>query len=67
MNQGWVLGPLLFILYLTGIGAVLLDNEVEYRIYADDVQLFVVAHLDQVELAFKKLEKCIASIQKWIQ
>jgi hypothetical protein len=40
---------------------------VEYRIYADDVQLFVVAHPDQVELAFKKLEKCIASIQKWLQ
>jgi uncharacterized protein YpmS len=37
----------------------------EYRIYADDIQLFVVTTPSEFENALCKLEKCIVAVDEW--
>jgi hypothetical protein len=65
--QGSVMGPLLFSIYMIGIGHVIAKFDgISYRIYADDIQLCLTFSPKQLEGAIRKLNACIAEIQKWL-
>ena len=64
--QGSVLGPLLFIIYLTGLGEVIAQYEVNYVLYADDLQIFVSASTGSLPSTVFRLEKCILAIRSWL-
>jgi hypothetical protein len=65
--QGSVLGPLLFTIYLKEVGSVILQHNVRYIAYADDIQLFVHVHPSQIEVATSQLQDCIADLQSWLR
>jgi hypothetical protein len=64
--QGSVLGPTLFALYLLGVGDIMKDHQVDYVIYADDVQLFVSGPPASLHLLILRLETCIAAVFSWL-
>jgi hypothetical protein len=64
--QGSVLGPTLFTLYLLGIGDVVETHQVDYAIYADDVQLFVSGPPTALHQMISRLETCIAAVFSWL-
>jgi hypothetical protein len=62
--QGSVLGPILFNIYLSGLGQVISGHGVEHIIYADDIQLFVSSSPPDVPSAILKLETCIRDVKQ---
>jgi hypothetical protein len=63
--QGSVLGPLLFSIYLIGINQIITEHNVDYVLYADDLQLFVSSAPDKLPEAISRMESCIHHIRRW--
>jgi hypothetical protein len=64
--QGSVLGPLLFTIYLIGIGDILRSYNIHYVIYADDIQLFISSTVENIASVISQLEQCLADIRRWL-
>jgi hypothetical protein len=63
--QGSVLGPILFIIYLTGIREIILRHNFHYVVYADDVQLFQHATPTTLGTVIKQAEDCLTDLKTW--
>ena len=62
--QGSVLGPLLFGMYVSPIGDVISQHNVEYHQYADDMQLYVsLSPADFGDLS--TIESCASDVSRW--
>jgi hypothetical protein len=64
--QGSVLGPLLFLIYLTGLRDVINSFGVKYASYADDVQLFYATGIADLPDAIARMESCVDAIKSWL-
>jgi hypothetical protein len=64
--QGSVLGPVLFSIYMRELAPIILKHNVQYVIFADDIQLYISCSPSQLPAAISRLEKCIADIRKWL-
>ena len=56
--QGFVLGPLLFVVYVSPVGDLIKSHGVSHHQYADDTQLFLSADL-------AKLKSCSQAVRGW--
>jgi hypothetical protein len=64
--QGSILGPVLFIAYLTGLGDVIRGSEISYKLYADDIQLYLTFPPHALNEAAARMESCIAEVESWL-
>lgn len=64
--QGSVLGPLLFSLYISEISSVMDKHNVNYALYADDIQVFMSSSLSELRPTISRMEKCIEEIKDWL-
>ena len=61
--QGSVLGSLLFSVCLTGLRDVIASFDIDYIIYADDIQLFASASVSCLPNVICLMEECINAIK----
>ena len=64
--QSSELGPRLFCVYLTGLGEVITKFNVNYRCYADDIQLFISTNTEDVGHAVATIQSCILAVKEWL-
>ena len=57
------MGPILFNIYLSGLGQIISGHGIEHIIYADDIQLFVSSNPSDVASSIAKLEACISDVK----
>ena len=60
--QGSCLSAMMFSLYINSIAEVI---ECKYHLYADDLQLYVSGSIDDVDALVEKINRDLASIERW--
>jgi retron-type reverse transcriptase len=65
--QGSVLGPLLFNIYLTGLGKLIASFDVSFVQFADDLQLFLSCSPSGMPQAISRLQNCVAAVINWMK
>ena len=63
--QGSVLGPILFTLYTVPLEDIFTRFDMDYMLYADDSQLYVVCNKPSDSI--KSIERCIEDIRAWLK
>ena len=69
VQQGSVLGPILFTLYTCPLGSICTKHDINYHMYADNQQIYLSFKLSKAgdkENCVRILEMCISEIREWM-
>ena len=65
--QGSVFGPLGFTMYTAPLEDIIKSHlGVEYMVYADDTQLYMVINASDKDQRISQLENCISDVKQWM-
>ena len=64
--QGSVLGPILFTIYTIPLGEIMRKHGIEYHVYADDNQLYLLFKPIGAANAIERLQSCVRDIRSWM-
>ena len=64
--QGSVLGPILFTIYTTSLSSLFRSHNMNYQLYSDDSQTYVIFKPAEQAAAVQRMETCLASVRKWM-
>lgn len=64
--QGSVLGPLLFTVYLHGIGEIIKAHHLQYKLYADDIQVYATFDTADSATVSERFNLCVKELATWL-
>ena len=64
--QGSVLGPILFSLYMSPLGDIVRQHQLDHHFYADDTQLYVSFQIKNINDQLSRITACTSDIKKWM-
>ena len=64
--QGSVLGPRKLCIYMLPIGSIMRHHNIDFRIHADDTQLYVSLYLTNPTAALDRINLCISDLRIWM-
>ena len=64
--EGFVLGPVLFTLYVSPMEDIINAHELDSMFYADDTQIYIIFKRRDHLNAISKLENCIEDLKDWL-
>ena len=65
MPQGSVLGPLLFVAYISSTANIATSYGVNHHQYADDTQIYVALSRTEMNTSVAHLSDCLTSLHQW--
>jgi len=66
VSQGFVLGPLLIILYTKAPNTLSLQHSITNQSFADDTQLHDSCRPDQIHTSVQSMQDCISDVKTWM-
>ena len=66
VNQGSVLGPILFILYTQPLSDVISHHSVSHHMFADDTELNKSDSPSEAFTLSRTIEACISDVKVWV-
>jgi hypothetical protein len=64
--QGSVLGPILFVLYVSPVSNVINAHCLSHQCYADDTQIYAAASASEINVLVSKVQKCLSDLKTWM-
>jgi hypothetical protein len=64
--QGSVMGPILFLVYLTPLGDIMRQSGHSFMLYADDNQIYIVFRREALTETKVSSEQCVACVKSWL-
>jgi hypothetical protein len=64
--QGSVLGPLLFIIYISEVSRIIKRHGLNHVFYADDLKLYTSSKVSDIKAALSKIQSCADEINNWL-
>ena len=65
--QGSILGPKKYTYYSKPIGNIIKHHNMDYMIYADDSQIYIVIRPSTIYVTIGRVEQLVSEIQKWME
>ena len=64
-NQGSVLGPMLFTMYIKPLSAIIDSHSIIHHSFADYIQLHMSAPPDRISELLHLIQSCISDVKAW--
>src|SRR5678816_3985914 len=66
LPQGSVLGPLLYIIYTSGLSTLLAESQAQGQLYADDIQSYIHCRPANAALAVGEMGRTLVRLETWM-
>ena len=61
-----MLGPVIFTLYTTPLGAIISGFDINHHLHVDDTQMYMSLSVSNAKESLEKLQQCLMGVSAWM-